>query len=56
MLRKGREGDSLDWAEGANSSVCEVFGSVELFEDLAEARRQIDDLIAVETEATPGLE
>ncbi len=54
VLRKGREGDSLDWAEGANSSVCEVFGSVEHFEALAAARRQIDDLIAVEIEETSG--
>ncbi len=55
VLRKGRQGDRFDWAEGAGSSVCEVFGSVERLEDLAAARREIDDLIEVEFEETPGL-
>jgi len=52
VLRKGRQGDSFDWTEGANSGVCEVFGSVERIENLAAARRQIDDLIEVEFEGT----
>jgi hypothetical protein len=52
VLRKGRQGDSFDWAEGAGSSLCEVFGSVQRFEDLAAARREIDDLIEVQFEET----
>lgn len=48
VLRKGRQGDSLDWTRGANASVCEVFGSVERVEDLDAARRQIDDLIQLD--------
>jgi hypothetical protein len=48
VLRRGREGDSLDWARGANSSVCEVFGSVERVEEMDAARREIDALITLE--------
>jgi biotin carboxylase len=52
VLRRGREGDSLDWSKGANSSVCEVFGSVEHFEEMDAARREIDDLIKLEFDET----
>jgi biotin carboxylase len=48
VIRTRSQGDSLDWAMGGRSNVCEVFGAVENLEDLAAARRQIDDLIEVE--------
>ena len=48
VVRNRRLGDSVDWATGGRFNVCEVFGSVEGYDDLAEARREIDDLIELE--------
>jgi hypothetical protein len=48
VVRNKQAGDSLDWASGGRFNVCEVFGSVEDFGDLAAARRQIDDLIQLQ--------
>lgn len=48
VIRNRNQGDSLDWAMGGRFNVCEVFGAVENLEDLAAARRQIDDLIELE--------
>jgi predicted ATP-grasp superfamily ATP-dependent carboligase len=45
VVRNKRQGDSVDWVSGGRFNVCEVFGSVKEFEELAEARREIDELI-----------
>jgi hypothetical protein len=48
VVRNQRLGDPIDWANGGRFNVCEVFGSVEDYEYLATARREIDDLIELE--------
>jgi hypothetical protein len=53
VVRNKQAGDSLDWASGGRFNVCEVFGSVEEFEDLAAARREIDDLIQLQFDEVP---
>jgi hypothetical protein len=48
VVRNQRLGDPIDWVNGGRFNVCEVFGSVKDYEDLATARREIDDLIELE--------
>jgi predicted ATP-grasp superfamily ATP-dependent carboligase len=56
VVRNKHQGDSLDWASGGRFNVCEVFGSVEDFEDLVAVRRQIDDLVQLEFDEASSLE
>jgi hypothetical protein len=48
VVRNLKNGDAIDWASGGRFNVCEVFGYVENFEDLAAARSQIDEIIELE--------
>lgn len=45
VVRNKHQGDSVDWVSGGRFNVCEVFGYVKEFEELAAARREIDEII-----------